>query len=168
MVTKSRFHCTLHLGWISWGIPSSFFELGFNTAFGPAALGPYWTPISQNSDGIPQYVLAGHTVFHQYMYLQWSNTVSLARTFWGIPSESWEIGVNTNRRTPEAVGQTGEGGISSNLKGQRRYSPICPNQTHGVNILLMELEPILKLSNHAKLSQIYDANFKFISQTGKS
>ena len=41
-------------------------KLGFNTDLEPAALGPYWTPISQNSDGISQYVLARRTVFYQY------------------------------------------------------------------------------------------------------
>ena len=41
-------------------------KLGFNTDLEPAALGPYWTPISQNSDGISQYVLARRTVFYHY------------------------------------------------------------------------------------------------------
>ena len=40
-------------------------KLGLNTDLEPAALGPYWTPISQNSDGISQYVLARRTVFYQ-------------------------------------------------------------------------------------------------------
>ena len=44
-------------------------KLGFNTDLEPAALGPYWTPISQNSDGISQYVLARRTVFyHCYQF----------------------------------------------------------------------------------------------------
>ena len=29
---------------------------------GPQARGPYWTPISKNEDGIPQYVQARRTV----------------------------------------------------------------------------------------------------------
>ena len=38
-------------------------KLGFNTDLEPAALGPYWTPISKNEDGISQYVRARRTVF---------------------------------------------------------------------------------------------------------
>ena len=41
-------------------------KLRFNTDLRPSAVGPYWTTISQNSDGIPQYVLARRTVFHQF------------------------------------------------------------------------------------------------------
>ena len=44
-------------------------KLGFNTDLGPAALGPYWTPISQNSDSISQYLLARRTVFLQSCFL---------------------------------------------------------------------------------------------------
>ena len=32
-------------------------------AWGPQARGLYWTPISKNEDGIPQYVRARRTVF---------------------------------------------------------------------------------------------------------
>ena len=38
-------------------------KLGFNMAWGPQARGLYWTPISKNEDGIPQYVRARRTVF---------------------------------------------------------------------------------------------------------
>ena len=52
-------------------------KLGFNTDLEPAALGPYWTPISQNSDGISQYVLARRTVFyHYYQFYQKPYSIS--------------------------------------------------------------------------------------------
>ena len=58
---------------------------------------------------------------------------------WTLEDANWEYG-------PTAVGQmsvlypnlqpTGEGGIAPNLEGRRQYSPICPSQTHSVNIVI--------------------------------
>ena len=60
------------------------------------------------------------------------NTVSLARTYWGIPSLSFEIGGNTTLPR-SAYGLRGSGGgIAPNLSGLRRYSPIRPRQTHSI------------------------------------
>ena len=53
----------MHLARTYWGIPSSSFEIGGQYHLPPSACGLrgsgwYWPPISQDSDGIPQYVLA--------------------------------------------------------------------------------------------------------------
>ena len=58
---------TVSLARTYWGIPSSSFEIGGNTtlprsAYGLRGSGVVLTPISQDSDGIPQYVLARLTV----------------------------------------------------------------------------------------------------------
>ena len=58
----------MHLARTYWGIPSSSFEIGGQYHLPPSACGLrgsgwYWPPISQDSDGIPQYVLARCMVF---------------------------------------------------------------------------------------------------------
>ena len=47
-------------------------KLGNNTNLRPSAVGPYWTPISQDSDGIPRYVLARLTVIYHF---SWQSSV---------------------------------------------------------------------------------------------
>ena len=87
-------------------------KLGSNTDLRPAAVGPYCTPISQNSDGILRYVLARLTVFYQWQYkslekqfpigkmfdvillephfnLLFRNGTSYSRTFFNIPFSSY-------------------------------------------------------------------------------
>ena len=60
------------------------------------------------------------------------NTVSLARTYWGIPSSSFEIEGNTTLPR-SAYGLRGSGMVlTPNLSGLRHYSPIRPRQTHGI------------------------------------
>ena len=60
------------------------------------------------------------------------NTVSLARTYWGIPSSSFEIGGNTTLPR-SAYGLRGSGVVlTPNLSGLRQYSPIRPRQTHSI------------------------------------
>ena len=61
----------MHLARTYWGIPSLSFEIGGQYHLPPSACGLrgsgwYWPPISQDSDGIPQYVLARCMVFLQY------------------------------------------------------------------------------------------------------
>ena len=57
--------------------------------------------------------------------------MSLAWTYQGIPSSSFEIGGNTTLlRRPTASGD--RDGIAPNLSGLRRYSPICVRQMHGI------------------------------------
>ena len=63
----------MHLARTYWGIPSSSFEIGGQYHLPPSACGLrgsgwYWPPISQDSDGIPQYVLARCMVFLQCAY----------------------------------------------------------------------------------------------------
>ena len=63
----------MHLARTYWGIPSSSFEIGGQYHLPPSACGLrgsgwYWPPISQDSDGIPQYVLARCMVFLQYHF----------------------------------------------------------------------------------------------------
>ena len=70
------------------------------------------------------------------------NTVSLARTYWGIPSSSFEIGGNTTFPR-SAYGLRGSGGgIAPILEGRRWFSPIRPSQTHGVNIVIKKIRAI--------------------------
>ena len=58
--------------------------------------------------------------------------MSLARTYWGMPSSSFEIGGNTTLPR-SAYGLRGSGGgIDPILSGLRWYSPIRPRQTHGI------------------------------------
>ena len=59
------------------------------------------------------------------------NTVSLARTYWGIPSSSFEIPPSPVRPAASGV----QDGIAPNLSGLRRYSPIRPRQTHSITPL---------------------------------
>ena len=56
--------------------------------------------------------------------------MSLARTYWGIPSSSFEMGAIP----PSPVGFASgcRGSIASHLSGLRWYSPIRPRQTHGI------------------------------------
>ena len=60
--------------------------------------------------------------------------MSLARTYWGIPSSSFEIGGNTTLPR-SACGLRGSGWYCPHLSGLRRYSPICPRQTHSITPL---------------------------------
>ena len=53
--------------------------------------------------------------------------MSLARTYWGIPSSFFEIGVQYG---PPACGRRSV--LDSNFSEFRRYSPIRPRQTHGI------------------------------------
>ena len=63
------------------------------------------------------------------------NTVSLAWTYWGIPSSSFGIGGNTTLPR-SAYGLWGwGGGIDPNLSGLRQYSPICPRQMHDIPLI---------------------------------
>ena len=61
----------MHLAQTYWGVPSFSSEIGGQYHLPPSACGLrgsgwYWPPISQDSDGIPQYVLARCMVFLQY------------------------------------------------------------------------------------------------------
>ena len=73
------------------------------------------------------------------------NTVSLARTYWGIPSSFFEIGVQYG---PPACGRRSV--LDSNFSEFRRYSPIRPRQTHGITSLLfskLEAYSVLHATN---------------------
>ena len=60
------------------------------------------------------------------------NAMHLARTYWGIPSSSFEIGGNTTLPR-SAYGLRGSGGgIDPILSGLRWYSPIRPRQTRSI------------------------------------
>ena len=70
------------------------------------------------------------------------NTMSLARTYWGIPSSSFEMGAIP----PSPVGFASgcRGSIASHLSGLRWYSPIDPRQTHGI----LSIRPSQTHGNH--------------------
>ena len=51
---------------------------------------------------------------------------------WPMPSE--RLGA-IPARTLEAK-PTGEGGIAPNIEGRRRYWPVRPSQTHGIDIVI--------------------------------
>ena len=55
----------------------------------------------------------------------------LARTYWEIPSEFWEIGVQYG---PRAAGSRSV--LNPNFEEWRWYFPICPSQTHSVHIVI--------------------------------